>query len=87
MADSANVPQPGPAKLSRNAELDEWLEAAKRNKYLPEKIMKQLFEMCKELLMEGTSSPPALVIISGCSSDKLYRIQYPTGFYSRHYLW
>ena len=55
MADSAKVPQPGPAKLSKNAELDSWLEAAKQNKYLPEKVMKQLFEMCKELLMEGNS--------------------------------
>ena len=53
MADSTKVPQPGPAKLSQSAELDEWLDAAKRNKYLPEKVMKQLFEMCKELLMEG----------------------------------
>ena len=47
------VPQPGPARLGKNAGLDEWLEAAKKNKYLPEKVMKHLCEMNKELLMEG----------------------------------
>ena len=62
MSDS-KVPQPGPAKLSKNAELDEWLEQAKKNKYLPEKVMKQLFEMCKELLMEGTYYVSQLLLI------------------------
>jgi hypothetical protein len=48
-----NVPKPGPAKLSRNAGLEEWLEEAKQCHYLPEAVMKQLCEMVKECLMEG----------------------------------
>ena len=69
MADSTKVPQPGSAKLSKNAELEEWLEAAKRNKYLPEKVMKQLFEMCKELLMEGKSEvSTSMVALEGSSN-------------------
>lgn len=47
------VPKPGPAKLTRNAGLEEWLEQAKQCKYLPEPVMKQLCEMVKECLMEG----------------------------------
>lgn len=47
------VPQPGPAKLKRNAGPDEWLEAAKDCKYLSEAHMKQLCEMVKEYMMEG----------------------------------
>lgn len=52
MVDS-KVPQPGPAKLKRNAGPDEWLEAAKDCKYLSEPHMKQLCEMVKEFMMEG----------------------------------
>jgi serine/threonine-protein phosphatase PP1-1 len=52
MTDS-KVPQPGPAKLKRNAGPDEWLEAAKDCKYLSEAHMKQLCEMVKEYMMEG----------------------------------
>lgn len=52
MTDS-KVPQPGPAKLKRNAGPDEWLEAAKDCKYLSEAHMKQLCEMVKEFMMEG----------------------------------
>lgn len=48
-----NVPKPGPAKLSKNAGLEEWLEEAKQCHYLPEVVMKQLCEMVKECLMEG----------------------------------
>ena len=66
MSDSSKVPQPGPARLSKNAELDEWLEAAKRNKYLPERIMKQLFEMCKELLMEESNAQPVSTPVTIC---------------------
>lgn len=50
------VPQPGPAKLKRNAGPDEWLEAAKDCKYLSEQHMKQLCEMVKEYMMEGCYS-------------------------------
>lgn len=50
----AGVPKPGPATLSANAHLDEWLEEAKQCHYLPEPVMKELCEMVKEVLMEGT---------------------------------
>jgi len=50
----AHVPKPGPAKLRPNAGLDEWLEEAKQCHYLPESVMKQLCEIVKEVLMEGT---------------------------------
>ncbi|MCJ1400743.1 hypothetical protein MMC11_003951 [Xylographa trunciseda] len=60
------VPQPGPAKLGRNSELDQWLAAAKKNKYLPERIMKQLFERCKELLMEESNTQPVSTPVTIC---------------------
>jgi hypothetical protein len=50
----SKVPKPGPAKLSPKSGLDEWLEQAKLCRYLPENVMKQLCEMVKECLMEGT---------------------------------
>ena len=50
----SEVPRPGPAKLTPGAGLDEWLEEAKQCHYLPEAVMKQLCEMVKEVLMEGT---------------------------------
>ena len=50
---STTVPRPGPAKLSPNAGLDEWLEEAKQCHYLPERAMKELCEKVKEILMEG----------------------------------
>ena len=53
MAPKPGVPQPGPAKLSPKAGLDEWLEQAKLCRYLPESVMKQLCEIVKECLMEG----------------------------------
>ena len=53
MSDGKKVPKPGPAKLSKNADVDEWLEKAMQNKYLPEGVMKKLCEICKEYLMEG----------------------------------
>ncbi|MDI1486633.1 MAG: sporulation-induced protein [Ramalina farinacea] len=52
MSDGKKVPKPGPAKLSKNADVDEWLEKAMQNKYLPEGVMKKLCEICKEYLME-----------------------------------
>lgn len=60
------VPQPGPAKLSRRADLDEWLDQAKKNKYLPEMVMKQLFEICKELLMEESNVQPVATPVTIC---------------------
>jgi len=47
------VPQPGPARLSPGAGPDEWLEAARNCKYLPEADIKRLCEIVKEYLMEG----------------------------------
>lgn len=54
MSKEEEVPQPGPAEISPGGGPDEWLEAAKRCKYLPEADMKRLCEICKELLMEGS---------------------------------
>ena len=60
------VPQPGPARLTSNADLDEWLDQAKKNKYLPERVMKQLFELCKELLMEESNTQPVSTPVTVC---------------------
>lgn len=49
----SKVPKPGPAKLTTNSGLPEWLSQAKLCRYLPEAIMKQLCERVKECLMEG----------------------------------
>ena len=53
MAKDTDVPQPGPAQLTRGAGPDEWLEQAKLCRYLPEADMKRLCEIVKECLMEG----------------------------------
>lgn len=53
MATDRKVPQPGPARIAKGGGPDEWLEAAKQCKYLPEAHMKQLCETVKEFLMEG----------------------------------
>ena len=53
MSNKLKVPQPGPARLKRNAGPDEWLAAAKECKYLSEPHMKQLCEIVKEYMMEG----------------------------------
>lgn len=84
MVDS-KVPQPGPAKLKRNAGPDEWLEAAKDCKYLSEAHMKQLCEIVKEYMMEGRLPPPPCAH----SPDQcvLYRIKHSTGLHSRNHLW
>jgi len=60
MAKDSDVPQPGPARLSKGAGPDEWLEQAKQCKYLPEADMKRLCEIVKECLMEGKISRPAV---------------------------
>ena len=59
MSTKPKVPQPGPARLKRNAGPDEWLEAAKNCKYLSEPHMKQLCEMVKEYMMEGRHTSSA----------------------------
>ena len=53
MPEKKRVPKPGPAKLTKNADVDEWLKCAFNNQYLPEQVMKKLCEICKEYLMEG----------------------------------
>lgn len=53
MGHESEVPQPGPARLSKGAGPDEWLEQAQQCKYLPEADMKRLCEIVKEYLMEG----------------------------------
>ena len=55
MAPGGKVPQPGPARIAKGGGPDEWLEAAKQCKYLPEAHMKALCEVVKEFLMEGQS--------------------------------
>lgn len=55
------IPRPGPANLTANAGLDEWLEEAKQCHYLPERAMKELCEMVKEVLMEGMWTLLALI--------------------------
>ncbi|KAI9713246.1 MAG: hypothetical protein M1820_001232 [Bogoriella megaspora] len=60
------VPQPGPARLSPGAGPDEWLEAAKQCKYLPEADMKRLCEICKELLMEESNIQPVSSPVTVC---------------------
>lgn len=52
---ATSIPRPGPANLGPNSDLDEWLEEAKQCHYLPERVMKELCEKVKEILMEGAS--------------------------------
>jgi hypothetical protein len=82
MTDS-KVPQPGPAKLKRNAGPDEWLEAAKDCKYLSEAHMKQLCEMVKEYMMEGKLALRTALqsVLIACA-----RIEHSTRFHSRYHL-
>lgn len=65
MVDS-KVPQPGPARLKRNAGPDEWLEAAKNCKYLSEQHMKQLCEIVKEYMMEESNVQPVSTPVTIC---------------------
>lgn len=60
------MPKPGPAKLSSNAGLDEWLEEAKQCHYLPESVMKQLCEIVKEVLMEESNIQPVVTPVTVC---------------------
>ncbi|KAI0153934.1 calcineurin-like phosphoesterase [Pestalotiopsis sp. NC0098] len=62
----SSVPKPGPAKLSSNAGLDEWLEEAKQCHYLPESVMKQLCEIVKEVLMEESNIQPVITPVTVC---------------------
>ncbi|MCJ1473287.1 hypothetical protein MMC13_001938 [Lambiella insularis] len=68
MPQPLKVPQPGPAPFARlraGGPL-QWLEYCKKNKYLPEPIMKQLFEMCKEYLMEESNVQPVSTPVTIC---------------------
>ncbi|KDN64037.1 putative calcineurin-like phosphoesterase [Colletotrichum sublineola] len=60
------VPRPGPANLSPNAGLDEWLEEAKQCHYLPERAMKELCELVKEVLMEESNIQPVCTPVTIC---------------------
>ncbi|KAL2759618.1 hypothetical protein ACRALDRAFT_1027874 [Sodiomyces alcalophilus JCM 7366] len=60
------VPRPGPANLSPNSGLDEWLEEAKQCHYLPERVMKELCEMVKEVLMEESNIQPVCTPVTIC---------------------
>ncbi|KAI9731398.1 MAG: hypothetical protein M1834_005304 [Cirrosporium novae-zelandiae] len=60
------VPQPGPAKLTSGAGLDEWLEQAKQCKYLPERVMKELCEIVKAYLMEESNIQPVSAPVTVC---------------------
>lgn len=62
----ATAPKPGPAKLSPNADIDEWLEEAKQCHYLPEPVMKQLCERVKEVLMEESNIQPVVTPVTIC---------------------
>ncbi|WPH04472.1 Hypothetical protein R9X50_00736300 [Acrodontium crateriforme] len=61
-----DVPQPGPAQLSSHAGPDEWLEQAKRCRYLPESDMKRLCEIVKECLMEESNIQPVSSPVTVC---------------------
>ncbi|OJD38614.1 metallo-dependent phosphatase [Diplodia corticola] len=66
MTKEYDVPQPGPARLSPGAGPDEWLDAAKRCKYLPEADMKRLCEIVKECLMEESNIQPVKTPVTVC---------------------
>jgi serine/threonine-protein phosphatase PP1-1 len=65
MVNSA-VPRPGPANLTPNSGLDEWLEEAKQCHYLPEKIMKELCEKVREILLEESNIQPVCTPVTIC---------------------
>ncbi|KAI9774340.1 MAG: hypothetical protein M1840_004234 [Geoglossum simile] len=60
------IPQPGPARISKGAGPDEWLEMAKQCKYLPESEMKRLCEIVKECLMEESNIQPVRTPVTVC---------------------
>lgn len=80
------IPKPGPAKLSKNAGVDEWLKCAFNNQYLPESVMKKLCEICKEYLMEGRCSKLPGISIAWAMLIAA-RIKHTTSLNSRHRLW
>ncbi|KAM0522675.1 hypothetical protein ACHAO3_002130 [Verticillium nonalfalfae] len=63
---ASHIPRPGPANLTANAGLDEWLEEAKQCHYLPERAMKELCEMVKEVLMEESNIQPVCTPVTVC---------------------
>ncbi|KAK1999762.1 calcineurin-like phosphoesterase [Colletotrichum falcatum] len=63
---ASQIPRPGPANLSPNAGLDEWLEEAKQCHYLPERAMKELCELVKEVLMEESNIQPVCTPVTIC---------------------
>ncbi|KAL0941140.1 protein phosphatase 2a [Colletotrichum truncatum] len=63
---ASHIPRPGPAQLSPNAGLDEWLEEAKQCHYLPERAMKELCELVKEVLMEESNIQPVCTPVTVC---------------------
>jgi serine/threonine-protein phosphatase PP1-1 len=65
---ASGIPRPGPANLGPNSTLDEWLEEAKQCHYLPERVMKELCEKVKEILMEGKLPPPQSVYLYDVAS-------------------
>jgi len=63
---TSTVPRPGPANLGPNSGLDEWLEEAKQCHYLPERVMKELCEKVKEILMEESNIQPVCTPVTVC---------------------
>ncbi|KAI8244873.1 Serine/threonine-protein phosphatase SIT4 [Colletotrichum sp. SAR 10_77] len=63
---ASHIPRPGPAQLSPNAGLNEWLEEAKQCHYLPERAMKELCELVKEVLMEESNIQPVCTPVTIC---------------------
>ncbi|KAI9761222.1 MAG: sporulation-induced protein [Chaenotheca gracillima] len=66
MATPDSIPQPGPARISKGAGPDEWLEQARQCKYLPEADMKRLCEIVKECLMEESNIQPVRTPVTVC---------------------
>jgi len=52
--------------LGPNSTLDEWLEEAKQCHYLPERVMKELCEKVKEILMEESNIQPVCTPVTVC---------------------
>ena len=86
MAPTVKVPQPGPARLPKGASVDAWLEAAKECKYLSEFHMKQLCEIVKEYMMEGTLYR-RLTSVAADLTPFLCRIKHPACLYPCHNMW
>jgi serine/threonine-protein phosphatase PP1-1 len=63
---ATSIPRPGPANLGPNSDLDEWLEEAKQCHYLPERVMKELCEKVKEILMEESNIQPVCTPVTVC---------------------